>query len=510
MRKSLQTFAPSPGLVFLLALILRVIVSYLFLGSIDTINAIGATSDFLSKNGSLPLPYFSVVPQTLILSSLTALIDLPANMIVKLPGNFADAGIAWLLVRYGKRQLNKKFQIAGFLYAVNPLAILITSSHGQFDPIWLFFILYAYFISQSNKEIKLSDYAVGVALGLAIVTKPSSALCIILFLPWCIKSLSRILYSTLGFVSVIAASIVVLLSIGIDPFSQFKHSLTYSLSGFGVFGLTKTPFQVPKYLYFALILSAITYLLLMTYLDKFDIPKAAALLIMFYLTIGPLAPQYLIWPIAMMFASSIKNRKAVNLSMILFFILIFYYKDPMASYLPFENTLTFATPTTFPIPGVSLEHSLVVDKSEFLSAVLNYLIPALFARQFAILKFTKKTNDLTNDKSRISHERESVSSSFFLKVTYLVIFVSLLLNHYFIEKLSPFFVNSINLTSHLYAIDFSFGPKLDWPLGWVGVENNSELNLINLVLLLSVIYWLAFLMLARKAYFNRGITQLSK
>lgn len=510
MRKSLQAFTPSPGLVFLLALILRIIVSYIFLGSIDTINAIGATSDFLSKNGSLPLPYFSVVPQTLVLSSLTALIDLPANMIVKLPGNIADAGIAWLLVRHGRRQQNKKFQIAGFLYAVNPLAILITSSHGQFDPIWLFFILYAFVISQSTKEIKLNFYAVGVALGLAIVTKPSSALCIILFLPWCIKSLSRILYSALGFVSILVASVVVLLSIGIDPFSQFKHSLTYSLSGFGVFGLTKTPFQVPKYLYFAFILSAITYLLLMTYLGKFDIPKAAALLIMFYLAIGPIAPQYLIWPIVMMFASSIKNRKAVNLSMILFFILIFYYRDPMASYLPFENTLTFAVPTAIPIPGVSLEHSLVVNKSGFLSAVLNYVIPVLFARQFAILKFTKRNKDFASDMSRIAIERESVSISFFLKVTYLATFVSLFINHFFAERILLFYFNSINLTKHLYAIDFSFGPKLEWPLGWVGVENNSEFNLINLVLLLSVIYWIAFLIIARQAYFNRGTTQLSK
>jgi hypothetical protein len=510
MRKSLQAFAPSPGSVFLLALLLRLIVSYLFLGSIDTINAISATSDYLAKSGSLPLPYFSVVPQSLVLSSLTALIDLPANMIVKLPGNIADAGLAWLLFRHGRRQHKKKFEIAGILYAVNPLAILITSSHGQFDPIWLFFILYAFVISQSTNEMKVNNYAVGVALGLAIVTKPSSVLCVILFLPWCTKFLGRFVAVTLGFVSMVTASMILLFSIGIDPYSQFKHSLTYSLSGFGVFGLTKTPLQVPKYLYFVLLLSAITYLLLMTYLNKFDIPKAAALLIMFYLAIGPIAPQYLIWPIVMMFASSIKNRKAVNLSMILFFILVFYYKDPTASYLPFENTLSFAVPTSFLIPGVSLEHSIAVGKNVFLSLILNYAIPLLFARKFAVLRFAPRANDIPVDTSGVVSINKSLSPAFFLTVIYLATSASLLFNFVFVEKVQPYFVNSIYLTTQIYAIDFSFGPQLAWPLGWVGVENNSFVNAVNLILFFSSIYWIAFLILSRKAYFSRGITQLSK
>jgi hypothetical protein len=510
MRKSLQTFTPSPGSVFLLALLLRLIVSYLFLGSIDTINAIGATSDYLAKNGSLPLPYFSVVPQSLVLSSLTALIDLPANMIVKLPGNIADAGLAWLLFRHGRRQDKKKFEIAGILYAVNPLAILITSSHGQFDPIWLFFILYAFVISQSTIEMKVNNYAVGVALGLAIVTKPSSVLCVILFLPWCIKFLGRFVAVTLGFVSMVTASMILLISIGIDPYSQFKHSLTYSLSGFGVFGLTKTPLQVPRYLYFVLLLSAIAYLLLMTYLNKFDIPKAAALLIMFYLAIGPIAPQYLIWPIVMIFASSIKNRIAVNLSMILFFILVFYYKDPTASYLPFENTLSFAVPTSFPIPGVSLEHSIEVNKSKFLSLILNYAIPLLFARKFAVLRFESRANVIPADTSGVVSFNESVSAAFFLTVIFLATSASLLFNFVFVEMVQPYFVNSIYLTTQIYAIDFSFGPQLAWPLGWVGVENKSFVNAVNMILFFSSIYWIAFLILSRNAYFSRGITQLSK
>jgi hypothetical protein len=303
---------------------------------------------------------------------------------------------------------------------------------------------------------------------------------------------------------------IVLLSIGIDPYSQFKHSLTYSLSGFGVFGLTKTPLQVPRDLYFILLLSAISYVLLMTYLNKFDIPKAAALLIMFYLAIGPVAPQYLIWPIVMMFASSIKNRKAVNLSMILFFILIFYYKDPTASYLPFENTLSFAVPTSFPIPGVSLEHSIGVDKSVFLGLILNYAVPLLFARQFAVLRFEPRTKDIPVAISRMVFLRKSVSPSFFLMIVYLATSASFLLNHVFVEMIQPYFVNSINLTTQIYAIDFSFGPQLAWPLGWVGVENNSFINVFNLILLLSSIYWIAFLILSRHSYFTRGITQLSK
>jgi len=450
------------------------------------------------------------VPQSLVLSSLTALIDLPANMIVKLPGNIADAGLAWLLVRHGRSQNNRKFEIAGFLYAVNPLAILITSSHGQFDPIWLFFILYAYIISQLANENKVKDYAVGVALGLAIVTKPSSVLCALLFLPWCVKYLGRLLHVTFGFVTIVAASLFVLLSIGIDPYSQFKHSLTYSLSGFGVFGLTKTPLQVPKYLYFALLLSAVTYLFLMTALNKFDIPKAAALLILFYLSIGPIAPQYLIWPIVMMFASSIRNRKAVNLSMILFFILLFYYKDPTASYLPFENTLSFAVPTFFPIPGVSLQHSVGIIKNQFLSLVLNYAIPLLFARQFAVLRFAKRVDEMSADKSKKIFLNKTVSPSFLILVTWFVICTSLVYNSVLIGRVQPFFVHSINLTKQIYAIDFDFGSNLAWPLGWVGVENDSFVNVFNLILIFSSIYWVMFTYITRNGYLNRGTTQLSK
>lgn len=490
MRRNLHSLNFSPRTVFFIALLIRVFFSSIFLGSIDTINAIGATNDYLSKNGSLPLPYFSSVPQSLILASLGSLIQIPANILIKIPGNLADAGIAWILVRHGRVSGNKKFVQAGYLYMINPLAILITSAHGQFDPIWLFLIVSAYILTLSNYEHKYRDVAVGTAMALALVTKPSSFLCLIVFFPWVVNSSSRFFRVLLGSISVAALSTFTLISIGINPYAQFRHSLTYATSGFGVFGLTKTPWQLPKEMYLIVMGVLICHVLFSTYKGKFEIPTAAALLLLAYLTIGPLAPQYMIWPIVFMFLSPLSNRFTLGLSMILFVVMLFYYKDPFASYLPYENTLTFALPNFLPIAGVSLSHSLIVNRNDFLELVLNYLLPFLFAACFLVLKSAhrqKKTPPHIRNPRSQSNDRFSV---FLLVSFYLFVIFSFALNLSFLDNLYKSFQTSILKTSSFYAIDKNFGSELEWKLGWVGKISNSGLNLWIILLVPSVLFCL--------------------
>jgi hypothetical protein len=371
---------------------------------------------------------------------------------------------------------------------INPLAILITSAHGQFDPIWLFLIVCAYILTLPNYEHKFRDFAVGTALTLALVTKPSSFLCLIVFFPWVVSSFSRLVKVLLGSISIIIFSTLTLVSIGINPYAQFRHSLTYATSGFGVFGLTKTPLQLPKEIYLILMGVVIFYVLFSTFKGKFEIPTAAALLLLFFLTIGPLAPQYMILPIVFMLLSPISNRHTVKLSMILFVVMLFYYKDPFASYLPYENTLTFALPNFLPIAGASLSHSLIVNRNESLDLVLNFLVPIMFATNFLVLKSTHKLK-IKTPKIRSHKSRSSDKFPVFLLVSvYLFMISSLVLNLSFLEHLYRSFQLSILKTSNLYAIDKIFGAELEWKLGCVGKTSNSDFNLWIIFLIPAAFY----------------------
>lgn len=95
--------------------------------------------------------------------------SLPFVVLVKLPAVLADVGITAVIFQTLRRRDNTLAQAAGvaFLYALNPISILVSAYHGQFDAIPVLLLLLAWYVWHFDRRYLLS----AVLLGLAITSK---------------------------------------------------------------------------------------------------------------------------------------------------------------------------------------------------------------------------------------------------------------------------------------------------------------------------------------------------
>lgn len=90
--------------------------------------------------------------------------NIPLLFTLKFLFSTFDVGLVWLLYRMTKHNLQ-----APLLYAINPVSILITTVHGQFDIPALFFLFLAIYLFQKKKE---ATAAIAFAFGIAWKTWP--------------------------------------------------------------------------------------------------------------------------------------------------------------------------------------------------------------------------------------------------------------------------------------------------------------------------------------------------
>jgi hypothetical protein len=95
-------------------------------------------------------------------------------VLVKLPVLMADLGIVMVLASWARDE--RVAQRAAWLFALHPVSILVTSFHGQFDSVMLFFVLLSLRFQQSSR----SD-ASALSLAAAIATKSFPVLLLPLF-----------------------------------------------------------------------------------------------------------------------------------------------------------------------------------------------------------------------------------------------------------------------------------------------------------------------------------------
>jgi hypothetical protein len=95
-------------------------------------------------------------------------------VVVKLPVLLADLGIVTLLARWPPD--SRVGQRASWLFALHPVSILVTSFHGQFDSVMLFFVLLSLRFQQSERFD-----ASALSLSAAIATKSFPVLLLPLF-----------------------------------------------------------------------------------------------------------------------------------------------------------------------------------------------------------------------------------------------------------------------------------------------------------------------------------------
>lgn len=96
---------------------------------------------------------------------LSQTLHLPFVKVVRLNPILFDVGIAVSLVLFlRRRSLSDGFQ-CGLLYALNPVPVLVSAYHGQFDAVPAFFLLLAIGLTQ------VSPLGAGICLGLGMLSK---------------------------------------------------------------------------------------------------------------------------------------------------------------------------------------------------------------------------------------------------------------------------------------------------------------------------------------------------
>ncbi|MBI5122898.1 hypothetical protein HZA75_03500 [Candidatus Roizmanbacteria bacterium] len=149
--------------IFLLALVIRLISLYLFrnvtnydLQSYVQIGELTLRGINIYPNiANLHHPY---LPFFLYVEALAVWLSQSQIIIIKIINVIFDLGILYLVYLLSKKNLK-----TAFLYAINPVTILITTLHGQFDVIPIFFLLLSvYFLNKRQDLFSILSFSFAV------------------------------------------------------------------------------------------------------------------------------------------------------------------------------------------------------------------------------------------------------------------------------------------------------------------------------------------------------------
>jgi hypothetical protein len=192
------------SIIILAGLLIRLLTAFTVYGAAD-MGAWRLFADFISKGNILEL-YAAVKPNyspliplisyfTLLISNFTGL---PFWGLIKIPSIMADCACAALIylcfLKWGRPE--RTALKAALLFCLNPVSIMVTSVHGQFDPFVIFFCLLAWFFHEfknSRGDVRLS----ALFLGIAALAKNYPVILLPLFLLKEEKTKDRLTYAAI-------------------------------------------------------------------------------------------------------------------------------------------------------------------------------------------------------------------------------------------------------------------------------------------------------------------------
>ncbi len=110
-------------------------------------------------------------------------VGVPFSIAIRLPSILADLGIVYLCWRWWQPVRASRALGAALLYALNPVSLIITTLHGQFDALPTFFLIGALWLYRAER-FRLS----ALTMGIALIFKPYPVLLLPLLL-WGLPSL---------------------------------------------------------------------------------------------------------------------------------------------------------------------------------------------------------------------------------------------------------------------------------------------------------------------------------
>ena len=327
---------PHRGVIFSIALVVRVLAGVLFLGSVDLINS--ATNSMELLNGhKVYLPYFPVVNAFLWFGGVVSAVSpIPLPLSLKLGPILFDALLALLIYELVRRTEPKLAFRAGLLYALNPLALLITSFHGQWDAIALFFLLLAFGILLSKAAWR-SRFFFGGVFCLGVLVKPIGLPFLLLF-----PARKRARWfvdwpAVTGLCATFCAAWLFFRHYGYFAVDSILRIFFYTADGIQTFGL---PMLLPHLWIWQyrlpLILPSIVILADLYRRRKLAALDAILLFFLYCLGTTGLSPQYLLWPLPFLIATKRLRIAALYTGVTTAFLLL-SYPSPTTTYYPSEN-----------------------------------------------------------------------------------------------------------------------------------------------------------------------------
>jgi len=139
----------TPKAILLIAIGVRLMFTFFFVNasSEDLRFFLVDGRHILNKNMSYPFLYFPFYPY---LAAASVLVKSFLNpfLFLKLIFGVFDIGVTYMVYLLSKKNSNSML-----LYAINPVSLIISNIHGQFDAIPLFFLLWAAYLSIKKKNI---------------------------------------------------------------------------------------------------------------------------------------------------------------------------------------------------------------------------------------------------------------------------------------------------------------------------------------------------------------------
>ena len=379
-------------LIFACALVLRIVSGALFFGSVDVVNSARNSLTLMAGNG-ITLPYFPTANALVWFGGvLAAAIPKLVPLGFKFIPIFFDSLLA-VLIRdiVATNHPGLGFR-AGLLYAASPVAVLITSFHGQSDAMALFFLLLAFAVRSQDDPSERREVLAGALFAISLLIKPIALPFVLLWLP--IRQAHDNRPKWMAPAGMLVA-FVAALSVGQIFRSPWLAATVrlglYSVRGVQIFGLPFAPGFSPLALQDFRLYWMVPAMAALAFFHYFRGLAAIDAMLLFYLvslaTCG-LAPQYLLWPVPLLIVTA-RFRLASLYTVVAVTFLVLYYAAPRSSFIPFENLGVFAPLREFNwlapprvlslpqlLPVVRILGNLVLPAISLIVAIVVWRIPA--------------------------------------------------------------------------------------------------------------------------------------
>lgn len=230
-------------LIFLVALVLRVTAGALFFGSVDLINS-ALNSMALAAGKTITLPYFPTIGAFLWFGGVLATWSpLPLPLCLKLTPILFDSLLAVLIFDLTTHSAPRLAFRAGLLYAISPVALLVTSFHGQWDAIALFFLLLAFGVRGPEDSANLREFCFGVLFGLGLLIKPIALPFVLLFPRRKIEAARSVWLAGAGLSFTLAAAFGISAACGYSIENLLIGVTSYSAKGVQILGFPSHRFS---------------------------------------------------------------------------------------------------------------------------------------------------------------------------------------------------------------------------------------------------------------------------